>query len=317
MLKHLLSFAAIAAVSFSASADLNILGNFGGSGWSSSYDATTKTITYDEAYAGRGWWLDGADYSEYESLVIEFAEPLKATLTLRAEYNGDVSDGSTAATAGETTLEYVLDAAGKSSIKQIYLQYATTGDVVLKSAVLKEPVSEDAFTTYTLNLSGNNLLLSEFKDFADDDEIDVILSISNADSSVAAGWGVGAIHPISDYSTSLYNFSAKAVSAEGEDNVYKFTISEFKKFAQDENGDYITDKWDQQGVTFNVYNGATVKAVQVKVANNSSSAVNSIAVDAEDAPVEYFNLQGIRVANPQNGLFIKRQGNKATKVLVK
>lgn len=37
----------------------------------------------------------------------------------------------------------------------------------------------------------------------------------------------------------------------------------------------------------------------------------------ENAPVEYYNLQGVRVANPQNGIFIKRQGAKATKVYVK
>ncbi len=36
--------------------------------------------------------------------------------------------------------------------------------------------------------------------------------------------------------------------------------------------------------------------------------------DYSNAPVEYFNLQGIRVANPENGIFIRRQGNKATKV---
>lgn len=37
----------------------------------------------------------------------------------------------------------------------------------------------------------------------------------------------------------------------------------------------------------------------------------------ENAPVEYFNLQGIRVENPENGLYIRRQGNKVTKVIVK
>ncbi|MCM1521717.1 MAG: Ig-like domain-containing protein [Muribaculaceae bacterium] len=39
------------------------------------------------------------------------------------------------------------------------------------------------------------------------------------------------------------------------------------------------------------------------------------AADAE-APVEYYNLQGIRVENPTNGLYIRRQGNKATKVIL-
>lgn len=33
-----------------------------------------------------------------------------------------------------------------------------------------------------------------------------------------------------------------------------------------------------------------------------------------DAPVEYFNLQGVRVDNPAGGIFIRRQGNKAEKI---
>jgi hypothetical protein len=49
-----------------------------------------------------------------------------------------------------------------------------------------------------------------------------------------------------------------------------------------------------------------------------SAGVNSVVVDNdENAPVEYFNLQGIRVANPENGLYIRRQGNKATKVIIR
>ena len=39
-------------------------------------------------------------------------------------------------------------------------------------------------------------------------------------------------------------------------------------------------------------------------------------IEAADAPVEYYNLQGIRVANPTSGLYIKRQGNKVTKVIL-
>lgn len=36
----------------------------------------------------------------------------------------------------------------------------------------------------------------------------------------------------------------------------------------------------------------------------------------QNAPVEYFNLQGIRVNNPENGLYIRRQGNKVSKVIL-
>jgi|GEM_PF-1269875 len=45
------------------------------------------------------------------------------------------------------------------------------------------------------------------------------------------------------------------------------------------------------------------------------SGIKNITVD-ENAPVEYFNLQGIRVENPAKGLYIKRQGNTATKVIL-
>ena len=49
---------------------------------------------------------------------------------------------------------------------------------------------------------------------------------------------------------------------------------------------------------------------------NGAAGVENVVVDA-NAPVEYFNLQGVRVAEPANGIFIRRQGNKAVKVLVK
>lgn len=48
---------------------------------------------------------------------------------------------------------------------------------------------------------------------------------------------------------------------------------------------------------------------------NGVSGVENVA--AENAPVEYFNLQGVRVANPENGLFIRRQGNTVSKVVIR
>lgn len=46
------------------------------------------------------------------------------------------------------------------------------------------------------------------------------------------------------------------------------------------------------------------------------NAVESVFGDDENAPVEYFNLQGLRVINPQPGqLLIKRQGSKASKII--
>lgn len=51
---------------------------------------------------------------------------------------------------------------------------------------------------------------------------------------------------------------------------------------------------------------------------DENEGVKGMAVDADlNAPVEYFNLQGIRVANPTNGLYIVKQGKKAHKEVIR
>lgn len=45
------------------------------------------------------------------------------------------------------------------------------------------------------------------------------------------------------------------------------------------------------------------------------TGVEGISAEADaDAPAEYYDLQGRKVANPQSGIFIRRQGSKVTKV---
>jgi len=53
----------------------------------------------------------------------------------------------------------------------------------------------------------------------------------------------------------------------------------------------------------------------IKLSSSNSSGVEGIIADNE-APVEYFNLQGMRVANPGTGLYIRRQGNEVKKVFM-
>lgn len=47
------------------------------------------------------------------------------------------------------------------------------------------------------------------------------------------------------------------------------------------------------------------------------TGIEGIEAEAAEAEVEWFNLQGVRVANPEAGLYIRRQGNKVEKVIVK
>ncbi len=46
-----------------------------------------------------------------------------------------------------------------------------------------------------------------------------------------------------------------------------------------------------------------------------TTAIETVDVDA-NAPVEYYNLQGVKVENPSNGIFIKKQGTKTQKVVL-
>jgi hypothetical protein len=59
---------------------------------------------------------------------------------------------------------------------------------------------------------------------------------------------------------------------------------------------------------------------EVMKIETSIAGIKNVIADTNDAnaPVEYFNLQGMRVANPAAGqLLIQRQGSKATKVVIR
>jgi hypothetical protein len=50
-----------------------------------------------------------------------------------------------------------------------------------------------------------------------------------------------------------------------------------------------------------------------------TSSVANVAVDNNiDAPAEYYDLQGVKISNPQSGkLYIKRQGSTVSKLIVR
>lgn len=60
-------------------------------------------------------------------------------------------------------------------------------------------------------------------------------------------------------------------------------------------------------------NGQTLKLYCY--VDSSTGAVGGIGID-ESAPVTYYDLQGRAVANPDKGVYIKRQGSKVTKVML-
>ncbi len=64
--------------------------------------------------------------------------------------------------------------------------------------------------------------------------------------------------------------------------------------------------------------GSTIQINAIKVVYGGQGGVNDITVD-NNAPVEYYNLQGIRMNGDDltPGLYIRRQGNTVNKVVVR
>ena len=55
----------------------------------------------------------------------------------------------------------------------------------------------------------------------------------------------------------------------------------------------------------------------VKLFDGNETAIGDIVPDRDNsAPVEYYNLQGVRVVNPTSGVYIRRQGNTVTKIVM-
>ena len=88
--------------------------------------------------------------------------------------------------------------------------------------------------------------------------------------------------------------------------------NETQKYAYDEKGrlteNATSHTHGDSGETFKNVRKYTYSAVSIL-------GVEDQIGDDLNAPVEYFNLQGIRVAKPENGIYLRRQGNKVSKIV--
>lgn len=111
------------------------------------------------------------------------------------------------------------------------------------------------------------------------------------------------------------------------DNTDYLTMANFP--AAPESGNW-TKEWPVNTFDLSEYDGETIKigfeyatdgsksrAWELKnfiLKGDKDTAVESIAADENEAPV-YYNLQGVRVANPESGLYIVVKGSKVSKVV--
>lgn len=80
-----------------------------------------------------------------------------------------------------------------------------------------------------------------------------------------------------------------------------------KEATDTENGDYIFPAEDFRPQLF----------ISYKKKDNTTGATTFTIAEDNNAPIEYYNINGMRVINPANGIFIKRQGTKVEKVIIR
>lgn len=78
-------------------------------------------------------------------------------------------------------------------------------------------------------------------------------------------------------------------------------------------GNYITIKAKNE---LNGYHSEEL-VKHVDAAGNILSGIDAVMAEDADAPVEYFNMQGMRVEAGQPGIYVRRQGGKVAKVVVR
>lgn len=130
---------------------------------------------------------------------------------------------------------------------------------------------------------------------------------------------------ITNWSTvKIHHWSVNATTWPGVDmksagsNLYVYTLPEGTEGVVFNNG-----SGDQTVDVTNLIHNHIYKGTNNRNGNNRlvddngvHSGVDSIDMDDNDAPVEYYNLQGVRVINPTPGIYIQRQGNKVRKIRV-
>lgn len=96
------------------------------------------------------------------------------------------------------------------------------------------------------------------------------------------------------------------------------TLEGYNKFNQQVTVPTDGKAYDVKGfISYYQAKGADAPAIQFYPTEfNEPGSVNGIAIDF-NRPAEYYSIDGVRVAQPENGIYIVRQGNVVKKVIIR
>ena len=110
----------------------------------------------------------------------------------------------------------------------------------------------------------------------------------------------------------LGSWPGSAITFDSESGYYKVTVSETMTtpmiIFNNGSGTQTADlSW--------INNGCYNANGYIKTIMPEDSGIENIFLD-DNSPIEYYNMQGIRVTKPQKGLYLKKQGSKITKIIL-
>jgi len=120
---------------------------------------------------------------------------------------------------------------------------------------------------------------------------------------------------------------AEPIAGKGQDYWYGDAASDFNNYDNLKKAVFTVGDDGQLAITMTKHTSADTQnrfafksfILKYHGKNSSLGSVEGIETDAfdADAPAEYYNLQGIRVAEPTTGLYIVRQGSNVSKQLIR
>ncbi len=284
-------------------------------GYNSTFDANTGTLTFGNAWVGSGWYWNDApqDFSDYDYVMVDYSH-LTAGMELKVKYSDNTEEFKALPVDGHQ-LQFSLSEIKKSGISEIYFfSLANDNNITLENVYLGTyDVTSDVnlFEGDCAITGWDPCVLVTRQQFADahmqpGNKL-VITAKATADN--------GYMKIMLDKGGNLAVWDAfKRV--EGYNNEIVPVSKSGSKISIPLDVDIIDALCanDTQNIRI-VGENTTVTKVDV-VRNDSTTALERIDTGNEDMPVEYYNLQGVRIENPMSGLYIRRQGNKVTKVIL-
>lgn len=276
-----------------------------------------------------------------ETVATPVFEPASGELEANAEIT------ITCATEG-AAIYYTVDGTTPTADSNEYLapivftKAMTVKAIAVKDGMLDSEIAEAVYTLYDPTVPVSSVEEFDFTTFKDikvnpavtmpetastgvDLETDATLSKGNVTITIDNGtannktriWRTtGNAYQLRPYNGSQLVFACPATYSISkiEYTIAKGTIA----LASGQTGSYTDKVWTAGAskiseVKFDCTANAQINGVTVTL--EKSTGVEGVEVEEDAAPV-YYNLQGVRVNNPERGIYIQVKGNKATKVVL-